>query len=119
VWERIQPIIRQTLAKPASSRATQAPILVEVWNGTPYRDRDRLAADRLAHMGFVPIVAQADRRDYARTQLIFYGSTPKGTGLEAVQRTFNVWGEDLMYQENPDSEVKMRLIIGQNYQTCW
>ncbi len=118
-WERIEPLLQRALAKPSSSRAAQSLVPVEVWNGTPHQDWDLLVADKLAHHGYLPLIGQPDRRDYARTQIIFYGSTTKGSGLSYLQGLFGVSEADTLYQEDPGRDPKLRLIIGADYNTCW
>ena len=118
IWEEVEPIIDAAITRPAASRAARADIRVEVWNGTPYADWDWLAADRLAQYGYTPVVRSADRRDYAQTSIIVFGSTGKGTGLAYIQRIFNVNNANVTYVENTGQDVKLRLIIGQDYNTC-
>ncbi len=117
-WPEIEPVIQSVLAKPASSRASQALIPIEVWNGTAHEDWDLLAADRLAHWGFAPYVGEPDRRDYAETQIVFYGSTPKGSGLSLLQSLFRVGAVNTLVQEDASRQVKLRLILGEDYNPC-
>ncbi|MBN1259050.1 MAG: LCP family protein [Anaerolineae bacterium] len=117
VWEEMAPVIADVLAKPASSRAFQAPILVEVWNGSGHADWDRLAADRLEHAGYTPVIGASDGI-YPETRIIFFGGTTKGSGLAWVQSFFRVREENVAYLPDPNAAVKMRLIVGQDYVTC-
>ncbi len=118
LYEEILPVLDAVIARPATNRALQNPIYVEVWNGTGNPNWDHLAADRMAHYGFIPIIGNPDRRDYAQTQIMFFGSTPKGSGLPLMQRLFRVAQENVLMHEDPNAPVKMRLIIGQDYVTC-
>jgi len=118
LWDEILPVIDDVMAHPATNRAVQNPIYVEVWNGTGNPHWDYLAADRMVHYGFIPMLNEPDRRDYARTQIVFFGSTPKGSGLSLIQSLFNVSQENVIYVEDPNAPVKMRLILGQDYVTC-
>lgn len=118
IWERVEPVIDAAIARPAANRAARADIRVEVWNGTPYADWDWLAADRLTQYGYTPIVNPADHLNYAQTSITVFGSTDKGTGLGHIQQIFNVPAANVTYVENTGQDVKLRLILGQNYQTC-
>ncbi len=118
VWEEIEPVLQQLLAPPASSRATQAAIPVEVWNGTGHTTWDQLAADRLRHAGYSPILGNSDGTLYPQTQIVFSGSTTKGNGLSYLQTLFDVSLDNVVVQEDPAQGVKLRLILGQDYQTC-
>ncbi len=117
-YDAIQPIIDNVMVRPASNRATQDPIYLEVWNGTGNPNWDALAADRAAHYGYIPIRQPADRYDYAQTHIVFFGETPKGSGLPLLQSIFNVPDERVIIAEDPNSPYRMRLIIGQDYVTC-
>ncbi len=118
VWEEIEPVLQQLLAPPAASRAAQSAIPVEVWNGTGYATWDQLAADRLRHAGYAPILGNSDGNLYPQTQIIFFGSTTKGSGLSYLQTLFDVPPANVSVQEDPAQSVKLRLILGQDYQTC-
>jgi polyisoprenyl-teichoic acid--peptidoglycan teichoic acid transferase len=116
--EAVAEVVSAVIAKPAPRRAAQAAIHVEIWNGTPYADWDRLAADTLAHYGYVPVIGTPDRHDYTETQIIFFSSTHKGSGLELVQTLFDVPAQHVIYQEDPNASVKMRLILGADHNPC-
>jgi LCP family protein required for cell wall assembly len=118
IWEKVEPVIDAAVARPATNRADRADIRVEVWNGTPYTDWDWLAADRLTRYGYTPVVNPADHLNYAQTSIVVFGNTDKGTGLSHIQQIFNVPTDNITYVENTGQDVKLRLILGQNYQTC-
>ncbi len=117
-WEALEPLIADVWARPSPSRAARAAVRVEVWNGTPYPDWDLLAADRLAHAGFSPLIGGPDRRDYPHTQIVFFGTTTKGSGLAVVQRMFGVDQENVVMLPGGNGEFTMRLIVGADYETC-
>ncbi len=118
VWPAVQPVIEDALARPADSRAYQAGIKIEVWNGTMNRDYDKLAADTLAHNGFIPVIGKADRRDYPRTQLVYFSAVSKGTGINRIQELFKIAPDRVIQEEVQESEFKIRLIIGADYEPC-
>ena len=118
VWEPMSEVIEAALVRPAASRAARADIRIEVWNGSYARDRDWLAADTLSRHGYTPIIAEADRWDYTQTQTIVLGSTTKGTGLTHIQQLFRVRDANIVHAEEPDSDAKLRLILGADYDPC-
>lgn len=117
-WEAIEPVITNVWTKPATSRAGLAAIHIEVWNGTGNPGWDWLAADRLAHIGYTPIIGGSDRQDYPQTQIVLFSESEKGSGLSYVQQTFRVGQENIIMQPGGSEEFKMRLIIGADYVTC-
>ncbi len=117
-YDAILPVLDDVMAPPASNRAMQNAIYVEVWNGTGNAHWDSLAADRMVHYGYVPTINPPDRWDYPQTQIIFFGSTVKGSGLDLFQSLFSVPDENVIYYEDPNSPYTMRLIVGQDYVTC-
>ncbi len=118
VWEPMAAVIDAAITRPAESRAARADIRIEVWNGSYALGYDGLAADTLTRYGYTPVVAPADRLDYAQTQIIVLSSTTKGTGLSHIQQLFRVSDANVIYAENPASDVKLRLILGADYDPC-
>lgn len=119
VWSKVQPVLADVLSPPASNRATQDPIWVEVWNGTEQADWDYLAADLLYRNGFMPIIGTPDRRDYTTTQIIYFGESTKGSGLPGLQSLFQVGDENLTLRPENSPSASLRLILGMDYKTCW
>lgn len=117
-WDRIRPIVAEAMAPIPKARVARAYKPVEVWNGTQKADWDLLAADRLYRAGFPAALGEPDRRDYAETQLIFFGETTKGTGVNYLQRTFGLSAAQLLHRPGDESEFDFRLIIGADYQPC-
>jgi LCP family protein required for cell wall assembly len=116
--ERMLEQVQETF-NPPSNIAAQAPAQVEVWNGTPYANWDILATDRLQWAGYlVPAFRSADRQDYARTQIIDFTSTPKGSRLPALMRLFQVSQTDVVSQPDPNSPIPYRIIVGADYDPC-
>jgi len=117
-WDEISQIIDQAMLPPASSRAARSVVQIEVWNGTGHGDWDQLAADRLYQSGFTPIISPADRRDYAHTSIQVYGTHTKGTGLSVVQEVFHISDQYVSFLDEDRGSIKLRFIIGADYQTC-
>ncbi len=118
VWEDVQPILAEAMAPPPQARLNRVYRSVEVWNGTPKPGWAWLAADRLYRIGFPVTVGQAERHDYAETQLIIFDNRVKGTGADYLQQTFGIPNSQVIHQPDPDAEHGFRLILGANYQTC-
>jgi len=119
IWERIHPLLEQALAAPLTNRATQNPILVEVVNASGHTDWGELAADRLYTFGFIPRLVSADGSVQQQTQVFFYGETTKGSGVQELLRALALDEQRLIWQPDAQAQVKLRLILGQDYQPCW
>jgi LCP family protein required for cell wall assembly/PAS domain S-box-containing protein len=117
-WEAIQPIVAEAMAPVPVGRLDYSRMPIEVWNGTYNEDWDTLAADRLNRAGFTVTIGEADRRDYARTRLILRSESTKGSGIDYLQRMFNVPDSLISHQPDASSEFGIRLIVGADYQTC-
>ena len=117
-WEEIEPVVSEALGPVPEGRMWRALQTVEIWNGTGNANWELLAADRLMRQGFTVIIGQPDRWDYAKTQLVDFTTTTKGSALPYLQGMFNVWGEDVISSPDPNQQVQYRLIIGADYQTC-
>jgi polyisoprenyl-teichoic acid--peptidoglycan teichoic acid transferase len=117
-WEHMAPVIERALLPPAPSRAALASVKVEIWNGTGHPQWDLLAADRLYRYGFSPIVGTGDGTRTATTQIQVFGEHAKGTGLATAQAIFGVPDSAVTYVGPTDSDVKLRIILGDDYQVC-
>jgi len=117
-WEAIQPMVAEAMGPASEARMNRTYLPVEVWNGTSNQDWDLLAVDRLYRDGFPAVVGEADRRDYAQTQLILFSGSVKGSGVDYVQRLFNIPDSQVIHQPDDASPFGFRLIVGADYQTC-
>jgi len=117
-WEKLGPVVSEALGPVPEGRLWRTLQTVEVWNGTGNAGWDQLAADRLFREGFVAVIGQPDRPDYAQTRLVDFTSTAKGSAVPYLQWMFNVAAENVSSAPDPNAGVQYRLIIGADYQTC-
>lgn len=117
-WEQIEPLIAEAMAPPPEARLHRTYMPIEVWNGTTNEGWGWLAVDRLYRVGFPAEIGEADRHDYAQTQLIVYSRQRKGSGIEYLKETFAISDRQVIYQPQISSKFGFRLIIGADYQTC-
>jgi LCP family protein required for cell wall assembly len=117
-WEEIGPVVTEALGPVPEGRLWRTLQRVEVWNGTGNGDWDQLAADRLLREGFVAVIGQPDRQDYAQTQLIDLTSTAKGGATPYLQWMFGISPENVITAPGPDADAQYRLIIGADYRAC-
>jgi len=117
-WEGVQPIVAEAMAPIPETRLGRVYSPIEVWNGTPNEGWGFLAADRLVRAGFPALVGQADRQDYAQTQLIIFREHSKGTGVEYLQQMFDIPDERVVHQPSGSATTVFRLVLGADYQTC-
>lgn len=117
-WEMIQPIVAEAMAPVPEARLSRTYMPVEVWNGTPDRGWDHLAADRLYRVGFPAVIGESDRHDYAKTQLIVFDERVKGTGAGYLQQMFGIADDQVIYQPEGSPVFGFRLIVGDDYQPC-
>jgi LCP family protein required for cell wall assembly len=117
-WEEIQPIVAEAMAPIPEARIARTYMLVEVWNGTSNADWDLLAADRLYRVGFLAVVGEPDRHDYAETQLIIFSKQVKGSGAGYLQQVFGIPDDQVIHQPGESSTYGFRLVLGADYETC-
>ena len=117
-WEEIGPVVAEALGPVPEGRLWRTLQTVEVWNGTGNTGWDQLAADRLYREGFVAVVGQPDRQDYAQTQLIDFASAAKGSAVPYLRWMFDVAPENVISAPDPNAAAPVRLIVGADYQTC-
>jgi len=117
-WEELEPVLAEAFGPVPEGRGWRILQTVEVWNGTSNADWDQLAADRLIRQGFGVSIGQADRRDYAQTQLIDFTTSSKGSAISYLQWLFNVSNANVISAPDTNEGIPYRLIIGADYQTC-
>ncbi len=117
-WEELEPVLIEAMGPAPEGRGWRTLQTVEVWNGTTNADWDQLAADRLLRQGFGVSIGQADRRDYAQTQLIDFTTSSKGSAISYLQWMFNVSNANVISSPEANEGIPYRLIIGADYQTC-
>jgi LCP family protein required for cell wall assembly len=119
-YARIRPLITEALTPPSTSRARQGLIQIEVLNGTTWSDWAILAADRLIWEGFEVVnIAQADRLDYAETQIIDHMDTSKGSPVNRLARVLGVNVGNISPNRTPGSDIDFRVIVGYDYRPCY
>ncbi|MBN1247998.1 MAG: LCP family protein, partial [Anaerolineae bacterium] len=118
-WEAMAPLIERALLPPAASRAALADVKVEVWNGTTHDQWDLLAADRLYRYGYTPVLGTGNGERVVATQIQVFGDHAKGTGLATVQEIFGVPDSAVTYVGATNSDVRLRILLGDNYQVCY
>ena len=109
----------QAMFNPPTNVAAQAPVRVEVWNGSPDPVQGLLAADRLRSEGYlVTSVAQADRTDYARTKIVDMTTSPKGSRRQALAGILRVSPSNIVVQPDATSSAAYRVIVGADFDPC-
>ncbi len=116
--EEVETIVAEAMAPPPEARLGRVYMPIEVWNGTPNEGWGWLAVDRLYRAGFPAEVGQADRRDYAETQLVIFSERTKGTGADYLQQMFNIPDSQVIHRPDDSAAFGFRLILGADYETC-
>jgi LCP family protein required for cell wall assembly len=117
-WERIEPMVSEALGPLPEGRLWRASQAVEVWNGAADDGWDHLAADRLSREGFVVVIGQSDRQDYAQTLLIDLTGAVKGSAVPYLQSMFSLSPENIITVPDSGAKVQYRLVIGADYRSC-
>ncbi len=117
-WEEMAVMIDRALLPPSPSRAALASIRVEIWNSTSNQQWELLAADRLWSSGFAATPGSADGEVRTTTEIHVYSDHAKGTGVSTVQSIFNVSDDNVHFLGATDDEIKLRLILGEDYNPC-
>ena len=115
--ETMQPYIQQVLRVALNQRPNEG-IPIEVWNATGDPNFGIVAADRLGDLGFrIAEVRNVEER-VARTQIIDFTTTKKGSALPLLQRTFNIKDDNIVEQPTADGP-RYRIIVGPDFNPCY
>jgi hypothetical protein len=115
--DQMRDYVQQALLVALNQRANDG-IPIEVWNGTSAPDFGIVAADRLSELGFVISSVQQADQQYAKTAIIDFTTTKKGSALPLLQRTFNIKDEQITSQPTQDGP-RYRIIIGPDFNPCY
>ncbi len=115
--DNITPYLQMAMNVPLNQQASSG-IAVEVWNGTRQTDFGIVAADRLRELGFNIVSIRDADGVYARTQVVDFTTTAKGSAIPLLQRALGVRPENVIAQPNPDGP-RYRIIAGQDFDPCY
>jgi anionic cell wall polymer biosynthesis LytR-Cps2A-Psr (LCP) family protein len=114
---KLHDYIQQSLFVALNQRPNDG-IPIEVWNGTSDRDFGIVAADRLAELGFVITDVRPAEQLVARTSIIDFSTTRKGSALPLLQRTFRIADDQILAQPAKDGP-RYRIIVGPDFDPCY
>lgn len=115
--ETMQPYIQQVLRVALNQRPNEG-IPIEVWNATGDPNFGIVAADRLGDLGFrIAEIRNVEER-VAKTQIIDFTTTKKGSALPLLQRTFNIKDDAISEQPTADGP-RYRIIVGPDFNPCY
>jgi hypothetical protein len=116
--EKVQQVVSRLYAPPDAQSAQAAEAArIQVWNGTSRPELALIAADELRWQGFkVTNTGQADRTDYAQTQIVVFDDKPET--VATLARALDVKQENIVQQPDSSQPVDIRVILGQAYDPC-
>jgi LCP family protein required for cell wall assembly len=117
IWEKLEPVLRDTLTPGQRSATSTTPLPIELWNGTGVADWPVVAADRMADEGFAAVLAETDRHDYAQTFIVDFG-TGNSEALQRLRTLFHVAPQHVIRHDAPSSAVPYRVVIGGDFNVC-
>lgn len=118
-WEgEMEETFYRLFTPPSLNSGLRAPIYVEVVNGTDNPELALLAADNLAWYGFVPVITQADRRDYESTTISYYADNFKSSFDWLISWIFSQRSEAIELIPDTPYEYDYRVVLGADYDPC-
>ena len=110
-------VVQKTLNVALNQRPNDG-IPIEVWDGTGDPGFGLAAVDRLSELGFRIVDVKAADRLYDRTTVFDYTTTPKGSAIPLLTRTFGIAKKNVIAQPAPDGP-RYRIVVGQDFRTCY
>lgn len=114
----LEPLIAEAMQPPAAGRANQPPFRVEISDGTGRPGLAEVAAERLRWEGFAVVGVNPADTVYARTQIVDFTTTSKGSPLWLLIRLYRRDGGDIIAQPTEGSPVDFRILLGADYDPC-
>jgi hypothetical protein len=118
VREAIIALGNRLVQPPTESQLVREHASVEIINASGIPDLSRVAADRLAVEGFVPIVSDETLPHRQYTVIYDYTGRTKGSSLGELQSVLRVSDEAVFREPDPNRQVDFRVVIGSLYYAC-
>ncbi len=119
VPDTVQQLMEDFYTPPSESQVAVEGAKIEVRNGTPNADWDRVAADRLAWSGFNAVaVGNADNTQYTDTILIDHSGQTKGSKVQDIVKILKIKPENIRVEPDPNRTADYEIILGSNYNSC-
>jgi LCP family protein required for cell wall assembly len=112
-----EPMIAEALSPPAVGRAAQAAPRVEVWDGTGWTGIAAVAVERLRWEGF-HVVAVETVDPVARTHVVDFTTSDKGSPLELLTQLYRLRPEDVVREPTEGGPADLRIVLGGDYNPC-
>lgn len=109
--------VAEALSPPVGNR-TSTPTGVEVYNGSSRPDIELLAVERLTWEGFLVVGSGKLDDRYPESQIIDYGTSPKGSPIARLSNIFSVAKKNVIGQADPSSPSAARIVLGEDYNSC-
>jgi len=117
--DKIQEVVAGLYAPPAAGedQAAGEAAAIQVLNGTDRAYLVQVAVDELRWHGLsATTVGQADRTDYANTQIIIFEDKPKAVALLA--QVLGVKPQNVILRLDPNQAVDLQVILGADFDPC-
>lgn len=116
--EPMRNLISRFLTPPTQSQIAREQPQIEIVNASGVPELARVAADRLALEGFIPVIS-ADSAPYQdMTQLYDFTGQTKGSSLAALQSVLRLRGDGVIVEPSANRRVDFRVVIGGAYHAC-
>ena len=116
-YELLPWYLESLLTAPPTNRLSDAPFVVEVWNGTDREDAAALAAYNLRLNGLAAVINPADK-NIAETTIIDFTLSDKGSPLPVILKMLHLDETRVVDEPDKNSAVQFRLILGDDYDSC-
>ncbi len=117
-YEAIAQLIRNMYTPPTESQLVQEGARVEIINATGIAGMDRVAADRLAWEGFVPVLGSPAAQYQGQTALYDFTGQTKGSSLGEIQTALRIQDSAVIIEPDANRDVDFRVVIGGSYYSC-
>jgi polyisoprenyl-teichoic acid--peptidoglycan teichoic acid transferase len=113
--EAMQTLLRQFVLPPTSNQVARAKLTVEIVNASGVEDLERVAADRLAQEGFIPVIVEENTHYRNYTAIYDYTGATKGSPMTDLKRVLRVTDEGITIQPDPNRTADYKIYLGNSY----
>ncbi len=118
VREEMMALGQKIVQPPTESQLVREHASIEIVNASGMASLGRVAADRLAVEGFVPVISDAAVPSQTYSAIYDYTGRTKGSSLGVLQSILRVSDESLFREPDANRTYDFRVVIGSSYYAC-
>ena len=112
-------LLLRVLSPPDEEEQSRIGLVIEVWNGTPAREWEVLASERLHYAGYDTVINPSDRQNYSQTLIFDYTVEHDPQHATNILNLFGLDEHRLIKFPDPSYPYDYKVVLGADYNPCF